>query len=77
MRSAHGNVDGLPNSSWFHQFPQRPIACASGSAGAAAVNVKPTGRWCLRIHQIAVPMPNSKPPGIPSPPCQMAKIFHG
>ncbi len=34
----HGRSVGLPNSSWLNQLPHRPIACASGIAGAAHVS---------------------------------------
>ena len=29
-------VVGLPKSSWFHQFPSRPMPCASSRPGATA-----------------------------------------
>ena len=35
-----GSVVGRPNSSWFHQLPTRPMACASGSAGVTRVQAR-------------------------------------
>ena len=50
ISSPQGRSVGLPKSSWFHQLPTRPIACATRRPGAAASSSAVTlapARWAM------------------------------
>ena len=75
--SAHGRSVGRPKSSWLNQLPHRPMAWASGIAGAAQVAAA-AGEMPRRLasHNPTV-IPNNRPPGIPRPPFQTATMSPG
>ena len=52
---------GLPKSSWFHQLPTRPIACATSRPGAAASRSAGT----FAPDRRATRPPTRTPPAIP------------
>ena len=67
ISSPQGRSVGFPNSSWFHQFPKRPMPCATRSPGRDAVGE--LGDVCARAlgddhaddHPEPDPAPHAEP----------------
>ncbi len=71
-----GRSVGPPKSSWFHQFPNRPMPCATRSAGAT----QSSSAEMLAPERFATIAPTTTPspipPQTPSPPFQIANGPH-
>ena len=60
----------MPNSSWFHQLPIRPIPWASRIPGAAASAKRAALAPERRTTMAPTSTPSPTPPQTPSPPLQ-------
>ena len=76
ISSPHGRSVGLPKSSWFHQLPMRPIACATSRPGAAASRSTGTFAPARRATRPPTSTPPANPPQMPRPPSQTANGPH-
>ena len=76
ISSPQAGPSASPKSSWFHQLPTRPIACAMSSPGAAASRSASAlaPERCATIAPTITPSPI--PPQIPRPPFQTANGPH-
>ena len=66
----------MPKSSWFHQFPKRPMPCATSSPGATqsiSFATSAPERFATMMPTI---VPSPIPPQTPSPPFQIANGPH-